>query len=216
MSQFEEWEKSMGFCKDDDTEGEATKEEVEEETEIPPLVEPPRETSETIEQIKKLCRVCSSNGLISISAYPNVAELTVNRTRFRDHPEWTSVTIGDIIAQISGTPVIFLLLPFVMKFLKKFRFRSLLTTRSRSSYASTAFFTCSTPTRYDFGSDRAPRTCCKRNGSQMQTRWGWRLANSTSGGLQRGKSRKLTPKPRRNNTSITLLRTQTSKLRRTC
>lgn len=111
----------MGFCTVDDTEDVAAKEEdVEEETEIPPLVEPPRETSEAIEQIKKLCRVCSSNGLISISAYPNVAELKVNTTRFRDHPEWTSVTIADIIGQISGTSVIFLLLPFVMKFLKSF------------------------------------------------------------------------------------------------
>lgn len=206
----------MGFCTVDDTEDVAAKEEdVEEETEIPPLVEPPRETSEAIEQIKKLCRVCSSNGLISISAYPNVAELKVNTTRFRDHPEWTSVTIADIIGQISGTSVIFLFLHFVMKFLKKFSFRSLLTTRSRSSYASTAFCTCNTPTRYDFRSDRAPRTCCKRNGSQMTTRWGWRLANSTSGGLQRGKSRKLTPKPKRNSTSTTLSRTQTSRLRRT-
>lgn len=99
----------MGYRKNDaeeETAAEAVVEE-EEEKEIPPLVEPPRETSEAVKQIQQLCRVCASNGLLSISAYPSGVNLKVRTTRYRDHPEWSSVTIGEIIAQVSGTEVMF-------------------------------------------------------------------------------------------------------------
>lgn len=97
MADFSEWESSLGFdvvttsCPID-------------EEEIPPLVEPKREENKAVEQIKKLCRVCSSNGLISIETLAINADMKVSMTRYKDHPEWR-VPIAEIIAEVSGTEV---------------------------------------------------------------------------------------------------------------
>lgn len=93
MAQFDEWEQSL-----------AAEIAEESEDELPPLVEPSRERSEAVEQIRLLCRVCSSNGLISISTNMASVNLQVKTSSAPDHPEWR-VTIAKIIAEVSGTDV---------------------------------------------------------------------------------------------------------------
>jgi hypothetical protein len=61
-------------------------------------------TSEAFERIRKLCRVCSSNGLIDIHSKIKESYLKINRKTFANTAAW-NVTIAHIIAEVSGQKV---------------------------------------------------------------------------------------------------------------
>lgn len=97
MSSYKEWEAKCTREAEKVVEAEEAEAVVEEA-----VAEPPGMT-ETVEQIKKLCRVCSSNGLISI--HTQISRMSIHlRVSISNTRDW-DVTIGEIIAQLSGTEV---------------------------------------------------------------------------------------------------------------
>lgn len=65
-------------------------------------LEPPAVMTSAVEQIKKLCRVCSSRGLLSIHTRPG--NVILRDLNVRHSPKW-DVSIAEIIAEVSGTKV---------------------------------------------------------------------------------------------------------------
>lgn len=103
-SSYEDWLKKVQngeVGSDDDWEQE--QEEVEEAAAKEAQIAKDSEISpknESLESIKKLCRVCSSNGLININAMERRTRLQLKK------PFWSpTVTIAEMIQEISGEKV---------------------------------------------------------------------------------------------------------------
>lgn len=101
MLSFKEWSQSYEANKENNGDDANDAKDESSSNEIAEVIKVP--TNEAIDKIKGLCRICSSNGLISIQSKINVNNLKV-RMNSGDLQNWDA-PISKLIADISGQEV---------------------------------------------------------------------------------------------------------------